>query len=72
MEKTPKNSKNLEYHLERMTRTEDFSNSRRNEQLVTDWTKQYKRKGDRYATRRCQEATMELQKQQNAKSKFEW
>ena len=39
MEKMPKNKKNLEYHIERMTRNgEDYN--RRTEYVVNDWAKQ--------------------------------
>ena len=76
MEKTPKNQKNLEYHLNRMTSYEidrndtRYGDNRYNQQMLSDWTKQYKRSGDKYSADRCEHVSMEVHKKQNDREKY--
>ena len=70
MDKRPKNDKNLEYELRRMTGNDDnkyAADNRFNENMARDWAKQYRRSGDKRAAERCERTANDLRWRSNQK-----
>lgn len=69
MSKPPRNTKNLDFYLKKMTHLNekyvnegDCANAHYNQQLLDNWSRRYQRQGEAQNALKCDQAKVEVRK----------